>query len=86
MRNLSIAIAAAALTAVALTAAALPASAQNAPGLETRNTAASGQRATDENPDRRICVSVELTGSRMVRRVCRTAREWEERGGLESVR
>jgi hypothetical protein len=81
MRNLMIATAAAALTATAV-----PASVQNVPGLQTRNIAATDQRAADENPDRRICVSVELTGSRMVRRVCRTAREWEERGGLESVR
>jgi hypothetical protein len=79
MRNLLIA-------AAALIATALPAAAQNLPALQSRDSSATGQRAADENADRRICVSVELTGSRMVRRVCRTAREWEERGGLESIR
>jgi hypothetical protein len=32
--------------------------------------------------ERQICVSTELTGSRMVRRICRTAAEWERAGGL----
>jgi hypothetical protein len=80
MRNLAIATAAAALIATAL-----PASAQTGAATQARDDATE-QRAVEENPDRRICVSVELTGSRMVRRVCRTAREWEARGGLESVR
>lgn len=78
MRNLAIAIAAGALIA-----SAVPAFAEDAPAPRARSDSAAEQRAGDDNPDRRICVSVELTGSRMVRRVCRTAREWDERGGLE---
>jgi hypothetical protein len=74
------------IAAAALAATAVPAAAQNVPGLQTRDNGGADQRAADDNPDRRICVSVELTGSRMVRRVCRTAREWEARGGLETVR
>ena len=35
-----------------------------------------GQDAAAD-PNRRICVSERLSGSRMPRRVCRTAREWQ---------
>ena len=39
------------------------------------------------DPNRRICVNEALTGSRMARRVCRTAREWQqEEGGLPDSR
>ena len=78
MRNWLIATAAGALTVTAF-----PASAANVAALQARDNPASEQRAADENPGRRICVNVELTGSRIVRRICRTAREWEARGGLE---
>lgn len=81
MRNLLIVTAAGALAAIAV-----PASAQNSAALHADDNSSSGQRAARENPDRRICVRVELSGSRLVRRVCRTAREWEARGGLETVR
>ena len=35
-----------------------------------------------QDPDREICVRATITGSRLPRRVCRTARQWEEEGGL----
>jgi len=34
------------------------------------------------DPDRRICIHVAFTGSRAVRRVCKTARAWEAEGGI----
>lgn len=37
--------------------------------------------ATAGDPDRRICVREAITGSRLQRRVCRTAREWVEQEG-----
>jgi len=37
--------------------------------------------ATAGDPNRRICVREAITGSRMERRVCRTAREWIEQEG-----
>lgn len=48
---------------------------------------AEGSSASAGDPNRRICVSEAITGSRMARRVCRTAREWEEQeGGLPDGR
>lgn len=47
---------------------------------------ASGQPNAQPAPERRICVDVQLSGSHMTRRICRTAREWDERGGLETDR
>lgn len=84
MRNLLIATAAGALTVTAL-----PASAQDASAVRTRENNTSEQRTNDaneENTERRICVRVELSGSHVTRRICRTQREWDERGGLESER
>jgi hypothetical protein len=81
MRNVLIATLAAALAASAVPAAAAQNSAPRA-----RTDTATEQQANAEDPERRICVAVELTGSRMVRRVCRTQREWDARGGLESDR
>ncbi|MFO1186509.1 MAG: hypothetical protein U1E87_03075 [Alphaproteobacteria bacterium] len=40
----------------------------------TGNTQPSGQ----ENPDRVICKRVEVIGSRIPKRECHTAREWEQ--------
>jgi hypothetical protein len=37
--------------------------------------------ATAGDPNRRICVREAITGSRMQRQVCRTAREWVEQEG-----
>lgn len=44
--------------------------------------AAQTQAADTQDPDRTICVRTQITGSRLMRRVCRTAREWEEEGGI----
>jgi hypothetical protein len=72
---------------------ALPASAQvyaNAAASPNDNAApaqaqpSGGPTTATANDTRRICLNVELTGSRMVRRVCRTQAEWDARGGLES--
>jgi hypothetical protein len=63
--------------AAALCATAFPAAARDG---QPRPAAPAQQadRADNEaaNPDRRICVTERLSGSRMPRRVCRTAREW----------
>ena len=37
---------------------------------------------TGADQNRRICLKLEHTGSRMIRTVCRTAAEWERSGGL----
>ncbi len=80
--------------AAVLCAAALPASAQTAPALaqalgndDAQSAPAPRGRVRDaDNPDRRICVSEQVSETRMRRRICRTAREWEARGGLDSDR
>jgi hypothetical protein len=48
--------------------AAQPAARASDPASRNRDEAA--------DPNRQICVSERLSGSRMPRRVCRTAREW----------
>jgi hypothetical protein len=80
------------LAAGALIATAAPAAAQN--------SAPAGTRAADENAsqnqaqdsgqpqadNRRVCISERLSGSRMPRRVCRTAREWAQLQGGDDDR
>ena len=63
--------------AAALVMPALPALA--APAAQTSARTAPPPRDRDEaaDPNRRICVAEALSGSRMPRRVCRTAREWQ---------
>ena len=51
---------------------------------ESQPTAASSRTRNSAQSDRRVCVNVEMTGTRMVRRVCRTEAEWEAQGGLPS--
>ena len=48
-------------------------------------TAASQPGGRDEavNPDREVCVTERISGSRMPRRVCRTARQWQQLHGDE---
>jgi hypothetical protein len=54
-----------------------------APAEQTGSGSTSGaSRAPD--PERRICVNTQLSGSHVTRRVCRTAREWQAQGGLDS--
>lgn len=67
----------------AVAAAALLAAAAAAPlqalTLDQQSAQQQGQSASSE---RRICAMVELTGSRLVRRICRTQAEWDRAGGV----
>lgn len=81
MRNVLIAT-----LAAALAASAVPAAAEQGSAPRARTGNATEQQTNAEDPERRICVAIELTGSRMIRRVCRTQREWEARGGFEGDR
>jgi len=67
--------------AFALLPAAAPAFAETAGAAQTNAQAQSARqrpaRDAAPDPDRQICISERLSGSRMPRRVCRTAREWE---------
>ena len=38
---------------------------------------AAGQTAAQASPDRRVCRRVQVTGSRVKERVCRTQRDWD---------
>ena len=75
---------AAALAGAAFLAFAMPANATNTTNNNATQPAAeaSAQRADAGNNDRRICVRVQLTGSRVVRQVCKTAHEWDLEGGV----
>ncbi len=48
--------------------------------------AAQPETSSSNDPGRTICVRAQITGSRLNRRICRTAREWEEEGGLPEAR
>lgn len=75
----------AAAASILLAGAAAPAAAQsqNIVAPETRAGGGSaGGRASAQEDTRRICVRVELTGSRVARNVCRTRTEWERAGGI----
>jgi len=77
------------LTAPALLIAALPAQGQTVQNnvqspASDRGAASSEQRRNRADPDRRICVDLQLSGSHVTRRVCRTAREWQDRGEFET--
>jgi hypothetical protein len=73
-------------TALLLTAAAsLALVAQPAAARDDNPRAArdAAQTQSDpQDPDRVICVRTQLSGSRLMRRICRTAREWEEDGEI----
>ena len=62
-----------------------PASARD-DNVRAARDAAQPQAEAANDPDRTVCVRAQLTGSRLYRRVCRTAREWEEDGGLPEAR
>lgn len=83
MRNLLISTAAAALVTTAV-----PAFAQSAPMASSQarqqQQQPAGQRNRDEAGERQICMSVQLSNSRIARRVCRTEREWAQSGELDS--
>ncbi|MGZ8310759.1 MAG: hypothetical protein ACXWUR_01730 [Allosphingosinicella sp.] len=63
---------------------ALPASAQTHANQTqpTSTTSGGSTRADRPNDDRRICVQAEFTNSRISRRICKTASEWEAAGGI----
>lgn len=90
MRNIVISLAAAA----ALATYALPAAAQQqrtmlaAPQAQDSNGtgAAAAPRARGGVGERVICMRVELSGSHVSRRVCRTEREWRDRGEFDDNR
>lgn len=72
------------VVAAAMLAFAVPASAANSNSNSNasnanRQAAEATQRQADE---RQICVRIELSNSRISRRVCKTAEEWEAAGGL----
>ena len=60
---------------------AMPAQAETAtPNASTPAPRSSQQqpaREAADDPNRQICITERLSGSRMPRRVCRTAREWQ---------
>jgi len=45
-------------------------------------TGASETPPAARNKDRKICVRVDMSGTRLTRRICRTAAEWEREGGV----
>ena len=63
----------------------VPASARDDNARAARD-ATQPHAAASNDPDRTICIRAQLTGSRLYRRVCRTAREWEQEGGLPEPR
>src|SRR6185295_450228 len=63
--------------AAALLVPALPAQAEPAAQPSARSEPAPRNRDEAPDPSRQICVSERLSGSRMPRRVCHTAREWQ---------
>jgi hypothetical protein len=72
--------------AAALFAAALPASAENlAANSNARGEPAAQQPRARQDGERQVCVREQLSDSRMRRRVCHTAREWEQLHGEDSA-
>ena len=67
--------------AFALLPTAMPAQAETAsPAAASPSSRSSPQQPAREaapDPNREVCVTERLSGSRMPRRVCRTARQWE---------
>jgi hypothetical protein len=67
--------------ALALLPASVPAQAETAsPGAAAASAQSSPRQPApraEPDPDREVCVTERLSGSRMPRRVCRTARQWQ---------
>ena len=62
----------------------LPASAQAPKGPTQRDDrATSGAERPD--PDEMICVRTSLSGSRLIRNICHTRREWQADGGVPTA-
>ena len=51
---------------------------------QTQATSQQEQAQRTRSNDRRICVRSEISGSRMARRICRTAAEWDALNGVGS--
>ena len=69
--------------AALLAAAAIPATAQAQSGTQSSQPRArTGDNANEG--ERMVCMRVQLSGSRVTRRVCRTQSEWESRGELHN--
>ena len=71
-------LAAASLFALGLS---LPASAAAPKGPTQREDGAS-TRAERPDPNEMICVRTSLSGSRLIRNICHTRREWQLDGGI----
>ena len=85
MRNILFPLAGAAALAFAGPALA-QANGQPGPQAQQPADASGGSGASASDPNRMICARAEISGSRIARRVCRTAAEWEEMGGLPGAR
>jgi hypothetical protein len=72
--------AAVAAAGLMLAGLAVPASANEAAPAQGQAQHQSAQR--NDRDQREICVRTTITGSRMVKRICKTAAEWEAEGGL----
>ena len=80
------------MTKIFVTAAALIGASLSTPVLAQPQYAVSGNAASQQqaaparsnanSSERQICVRMELTGTRVARRICRTAAEWERSGGV----
>ena len=70
-------------TAVLAVALAAPASAATPTPMQRSDSAPSASRTNDaEARDRRICVRLQIVGTRIPKRVCRTQWQWEQEGGV----
>lgn len=64
-----------------------PAMAANTTNNSTARPAAeTSQRGDAATSERQICVRTQQGGSRLMRRVCKTAQEWETAGGVPDQR
>lgn len=84
IRNTAILAMTASLALAGIGAPAASAQNQNRTVISSGETQPSSARTSRRaaRSNERICVDVELTGTRMKRRVCQTQAEWEQQGGL----
>lgn len=78
----------AAVVALFISATGAPLRAAPVTSGASTTTNASGQargNASAAPAERRICARVELSGTRISRRVCRTQAEWNREGGLPNA-
>ena len=65
---------------LATVAPAAPAASNDAAQARPASSRVGEARRVD--PDRTICIQVAFTGTRVLRRVCKSARAWEAEGGI----